>query len=307
MTKPGYVVPRWHLRHHLSLLLACTGLFLALANHSPAQGVVSVTDTTEWNPWVRPDGSIMTDPRADQQTGQAHSDFVGDTQVYGFLQKWGELNGVESLLFRARMDAFRTQSFNNSISLGFDLNNDGALNLFMRMDVTNQGAATLSFATPGNNLNTSPSTTSWGNWQGTINLVTSGPTATYNYQSIPEVFGTNGNDAYITWAISFQNLSNAIRTYAPGFGNFDDITPDTRLSFIAFTHNQQNALNQDLYGVTGGTTSTLTWAQLGASTAFVTPDGIIPEPAGFVQVSVLLSVSMWAVYGRRRPRTTIVG
>jgi len=258
-----------------------------------SQVVVSVTDTDGWNPWVKADGSLMADTVADQQTGQGSSDFVGDQTTPGFLQKAGQLGGEDSILFRMRMEAFRNQGFNNDILLGMDLNGDGSIDLFMRMD----GGTSIDFALPGNDLNISPSTTSVGTWQGPVSLTTS----TYDYSSIPEVFGTSGSDAYISFALSFANLQNAVRTYAVGFTDFV-MNYDTRIAFIADTSTQGNSLNQDLYGTTGNLSSNLTWGDLGASTAFVTPDGVIPEPAGFLQVTVLLGGVFWVCYGRRPPR-----
>ena len=78
------------------------------------------------------------------------------------------------------------------------------------------------------------------------------------------------------------------------------ITNATRMSFIASTSTQGNALNQDLYGTSGNTNSTLTWSQLGASTGFSLPSGIVPEPATYLQIGALLLVGGGVAWRQRR-------
>jgi hypothetical protein len=59
-------------------------------------------------------------------------------------------------------------------------------------------------------------------------------------------------------------------------------------------------LNQDIYGTAGNTSSSLTWAELGASTAMATPMGIIPEPATYAQVGFLLLTGGFVAWRQRR-------
>lgn len=266
-----------------------------LSSTANAQVAVSVTDTAGWNPWILPNETFMTDPQADQQTGQGQDDFVGSSTVAGFMQKSGTVNGANSIVFRARMDKYDSKGFRGNWINGMDLDGDGDMDLFMKLADTSQGT-TLSFALPGTGLNISPSTTSIGTWQGSITLTSS----TYNYQQVTtDQFGTTP-DAYVTFAVSFANLQTAIQTYAGAAFSSFTVDYSTRISFIAATSTQGNALNQDLYGTSGNTNSSLTWAQLGASTAFANTMGVIPEPATYAQLGVLLLAGGVVAWRQRR-------
>jgi hypothetical protein len=270
-------------------------LVVVCGSTAMAQLTVSVTDSSGWNPWIKPDGTWMTDPAADQQTGQGQDDFVGSATVAGFMQKAGLVGGMQSYLFRARMDKYDTKGFRGNWLNGMDLDGDGDLDLFMRL-ADASGGTSLSFALPGTGLNISPNTTTVGSWQGSLAMTAT----TFNYQQVTTDPFNGTADAYVTFAVSFANLQTAIQTYAgPAFSTFQ-VNDSTRISFIASTSTQGNALNQDLYGTAGNTTSSLTWAQLGAGTAFTTPMGIIPEPATYLQVGVLLAMGGIVAWRQRR-------
>jgi hypothetical protein len=276
-------------------LSSLVGCLLGIASAAFAQVTVSVTDTTGWNPWIKADGTWMTDPAADQQTGQGQDDFVGSTTVAGFLQKAGSLAGTQSYVFRARMDKYDSKGFRGNWINGMDLDGDGDLDLFMRLSDTS-GGTSVAFALPGTGLNISPSTTTIGSWQGATTLTAS----TYNYQQVTADQFNGTADAYVTFAISFANLQTAIQTYAGSAFSTFQVNDNTRISFIASTSTQGNALNQDIYGTAGNTSSTLTWAQLGASTGMTTPLGIIPEPATYAQVGFLLLTGGVVAWRQRR-------
>lgn len=262
-----------------------------------AQPVVSVTDTTGWTGWTKPDNTIMTDAAADQQTGQGSDDFVGDTTFAAFAQKAGTIGGVDHILFQARMNVYRAQGFASYITLGMDLDGNGSIDLMLGMDAKSS-QFNLKFATPGTGANTSPSTTTWGSFQGGVNLDAS----TYNYaETTTSTFGGN-NDALVNFGISFANLQAGIRAYAPAaFANFT-MTYNTTIAFVAWTTTQQNAVNQDMMGYTGKnyTKDTTTYADLGAITPPISPYGGVPEPATYAQLGLLLLAGAGITLWRRR-------
>jgi hypothetical protein len=58
------------------------------------------------------------------------------------------------------------------------------------------------------------------------------------------------------------------------------INQNSAINYVMATSTQNNSLNMDLNGVNGGTSSTLTFAQLGATADPFSPAGVaIPEPA----------------------------
>lgn len=263
---------------------------------SPGAQAMSLTDTTGWNAWTTAAGAVMTDSLADQQTGQGQDDFVG-----GFKQQAGYLGSdtVKSIMWQTQMAKYDSKGFNGSIELGMNLTGSGgAINLIMKVS---DKTGDITFATPGTGANDGPSTTSWGNFNttGVIALTASN----YNYSAVPTgttSYGTNTN-AFVTFAISYTNLQAAIRTYAgPAFSSFV-VNDLTALSFIAFTSTQGNAINQDLFGTTGNTSSTGTFASLGAGTSFIRPGGgPIPEPAAFFHLGGILGVGAMGFCLRRR-------
>jgi hypothetical protein len=249
----------------------------------------------------------MSDATPDQQTGQGADDFASDATYAGFYQKAGTIGGVDSLLFRARMDKFDgADQWGNggNIGIGMDVNGDGALDLIMMMSESsgnpNNRTRTLTWGDPGTGANTGPSTTSWTfPTQTAITLTTN---TTYDVMQTTDGSLLNGNaDMFMSFAVSFANLQSAVRAYTP-FTTFT-MAYDTRMSYIAFTSTQANSLNQDLFGTTGNTNSALTWAQLGAITGPANAWGVVPEPATYAQVGIFLLVAGLVVY-RRRKRVT---
>ncbi|MBI2814723.1 MAG: hypothetical protein HYX71_10605 [Opitutae bacterium] len=254
-------------------------------------------------------GSVIQDLQADQQTGQTTDDFVGDATYAGFQQKAGTVSGTDSILFRARFDTFTAaDKWGNggNFGIGMDLNGDGAIDLITMYSEGSGAVAgrsrTITFGQPGAGANNSPSTTTWTfPTQTAINLAVN---TTYDYVAATDFAGFNGTqDAWLTFALTFADLQNAIRTYATGFSTYT-VTYSSLISFIGFTSQQTNALNQDLYGAgVGGTTSATTFAALGALTAPINAYGSVPEPATCAQVGLLLLAAGVVAYRQRKPAT----
>ena len=298
-------------------------VFFGLMGSLRAQ-TITVGDSTGWNAW-KTGTNYMADPGGDQQTGQGTDDFIGNATVAAFQQKSGALASDPTnqyMLIRARMGKYTSGGFGSgngaNLSYGIDLTGDGALDLIV--DMNSKGSVNeVSFASPGAGLNDGPSTTSWGNFFGTITLSSN----TYDYRQTTDsiVLNSNGTSApgtengstgtsytansWVTFALSYAQLQTAIRAYAvdpTGAVNlstfvFNDWTP---LSFIAFTSTQGNAINQDLMGTEGNMNSSLTYAQLGVITNSVHPGGVIPEPASFFQLGGLLGAGLIGRAWRRR-------
>jgi len=271
-----------------------------------AQTAVSVSDTSGWNAWVKPDGQLITDPAGDQQTGQGADDFVGDTTYAGFYQKAGQVGGVDSLLLRSRMNKYdgpNQWGNGGNWGVGMDVDGNGSVDLIMMMSEgsgnVNNRTRTITWGQPGTGANTSPSTTTWTfPTQTAISLTTTG-NATYNVMQAYDGSAFSGTaDSLLTFAVSFASLQAAVRTYT-SFTTFT-MSYTTRLSFISFTSTQDNALNQDLFGTSGNTSSTSTWAQLGSITAPIDAYGRVPEPSTYAQIAGLLAAGAFVYWRRRR-------
>jgi len=299
------VKPTFHRSNFGAAALAVLWLnALAAGGALQAQTAVNVTDTTGWNPWVTASNTIMSDAYNDQQTGQGADDFVGDSTHAGFFQKAGTIGGVDHLLLRARMQKFDgADQWGNggNWGVGIDVQGDGSIDLVMMLSENsgnpNNRTRTITFGDPGAGANTGPSTTTWTfPTQTAINLTVN---TTYDVMQAGDgsTFGGNA-DAFVSFAVSFANLQAAIRAYTPETSFTVNYT--TRLSFISFTSTQNNSLNQDLFGTTGNTSSTQTWAQLGAMTGPMNSYGIVPEPSTYAQMAAMLGTASLLWWRRRR-------
>ena len=301
-------------------LLATLAFAFWASPRASAQGVISVADTTGWTAWITSSGAIMQDPLGDQQTGQGQDDFVGNTTYAGFQQKAGTLNGVDTVMFRARFDKFDgVNQWGNggNFGLGMDLDGNGSVDLVMVMSESsgnvNNRTRTITFGTPGAGANDGPSTTSWTfPTQTAINLTafsgSNGTTANYYTFGTTDAGNFNGNqDAWLTFGISFANLQSAIRTWAKAptgqassFWSTYNLTYNSTIAFIAYSTQQTNALNQDLFGTAGNTTATINFSQLGSITPPMDAYGRVPEPATYAQLGALLLAAGVIAWRRRK-------
>ena len=279
-----------------------------------AQTAISVTQDTGWNAWQTPAGARIQDPQTDQQTGQTTDDFVGDATYAGFQQQAGTIGGTDSIMFRARFDTISAaDKWGNggNFGIGMDFDGNGSIDLITMYAEgsgnVNGRSRTVTFGTPGAGANNSPSTTSWTfPTQTAINLTLN---TTYDLKAATDFAGFNGTqDAWLTIGLSFADLQNAIRTYAVGNFSTYTLSYTSQISFIGFTSQQANALNQDLYGAgVGGTTSTSTFASLGALTAPLDSFGNpppIPEPATYAQMGAFLLATGLMAYRKRKAAAT---
>lgn len=298
-------------------LFLIAGTFLLWTVSSKAQ-TLNATSNTGWTTWTFGGGS-MVDYLGDQQTGQGADDFVGDNGVYTMMSQAGKASfdpTNDYMFFRARMDQYTADDKwgnGGNWGIGMDLDGDGDLDLIVMMTESagnvNNRTRTVTFGTPGTGANTGPSTTTWT--FPTQTAITLTLNQTYDLQSATAVdsqsYGGNA-DSWLTFGLSFAQLQAGIRAYADDDANTATASPFanytlsyySRIAMISFTSTQNNALNQDLAGVNGGTSSTSTFAQLGAITPPMGPGGYIPEPATYAQIGVLLSAVGIGLYRRRR-------
>lgn len=287
---------------HLITILTVLGTLFGAALAS-AQTAVSVTDTTGWNAWAKADLSPLAEITTDQQTGQGADDFAADATTPGFYQKAGTIGGVDHLLFRARFDKYDgADQWGNggNFGIGMDVNGDGAVDLILMMSESSGKVSgrtrTLTWGDPGTGANTGPSTTTWTFPTQTATSLT--VNQTYDAMQAPDSNLNATPDMLLSFAVSFANLQAAVRAYTP-FTTFT-MTYSTRISYIAFTSTQANSLNQDLYGTVGNTSSTLTWAELGAITGPANAWGVVPEPATYAQMGTFMLAGLGLWWRRRR-------
>jgi len=274
--------------------------------------------------------TFLSDPRADQQTGQFADDLVGSaTNNPGFMMRFGTISGtaapttssgsaVQFVAFRTRLNEYNPTSYDNNAKqrFGMDADGDGDIDLFFGIDFNNNQAPTIGFQTPGTGSNSSPSTTTIGNnfipvfdaGDETVSsaLLTLSNSITFDYR---QVDGTNtpgftnfagknaavDADSYMTFAIPFLWLAEAVQD-ASGV----KITASSWLRFIAFTATQNNSINQDLFGSSGLTGTTRFDAPGGGFSEYTTATGTpVPEPATYGAVLVGLGL---AAFGLRRRR-----
>ncbi len=315
-------------------------LFFGLWAASVACGqTVSVTDATSTFYGMKlPSQAAMTDPFADQQTGQSQADIIGfsagttgvfvngattastlASNVYGFLVKSGTISGQGATpfeMFRFRyLDKNQNKTYQGSDTVvGMDLNGDGKPDFMVGADSTGN-TPSLIYLKPGTGANDAPNTTTISTYTTTAaTTLTAGTTFSYtlpddgNYDSVSGTAPSAHTNKIMTFAISFTNLQQAIRDMGTVNGTnwstfvFDASTP---VSFLAYTSGQANAFNQDLWGGNFTATSSATWTSLGAFTDIVTPSGAkVPEAGTVVQVGVMfctvLGIGLWRMRQRRQ-------
>lgn len=273
---------------------------------------IAVTDSTGWTAWSNSSGQIV-DSKGDQQTGQTTDDFVGNSTTYAaFQQKAGLLGGADTLMFRMRFDSFNAADRwgnGGNVGVGFDITGDGAMDMIM-MYTEGSGnvsgrSRVVSFGTPGAGANNSPSTTTWSfdDPSLNVNLVVD---STYDYvQTTGNVAGDTTPDAWMTIAVSFAAIEAAIQNIVPGYGSYD-FNYSSMVSYIGFTSQSPNALNQDMAGADksgSDSKTTTTFAALGALTPQVDAYGnpkAVPEAGTYLQVGVLLAAGAASLWRRKR-------
>ena len=294
------------------MLVAGSALLGALGTSAQAVTIDPSSSTAGWTPIAY--ASVLPDAADDQATGIPEADIVGNAAnpaAYFRFDDAGTPSGTDGFIaFRVRIGADKNPAgFDHFLGVGVDANSDGALDLFLAVD--NSGNPDrLGIFDAGAGANTSPSTTSINssplfsyalsvsNYHfGAVNA-TIDPSATSF-----DVDADANNDYFVSFVIPFANVVSALS--AQGVNGVDDASP---MRFVFGSSTQPNALNQDLGGPTGGTSSTQTWGQLGAmSNTLTSSGGFVPTPepgtASLVALG-LLALAVRTDHRRREPETT---
>jgi hypothetical protein len=290
--------------------------------------VITVTDPySAFTAVTRPGAVPMTDVSngtlsTDLQTGHNEADFISiapNTQAYvngsttlstvaqnvpGFMVTSGLLNGADATMFRFRfVDANNSKAYQGSYTLiGLDLNRDSKVDFIFGVN-SSSAPPVYDFLKPGTGANDGPSTTSVTKLTGgpSTAMTTSGAGQNFDYNG-PSASATVDNyqdqtlhpyaNAELTFAISWATLQAAIRAMGTVNGvNWSGFTVNasTGMSFIAYTTQQDNAFNEDIYGTSLNGSTTSTWAAMGAFSDDFTASGKpVPEAATVVQVGLFL-------------------
>jgi hypothetical protein len=268
----------------------------------PAIPVLSPTD--EWNGIVYP--GVTSDYPSDTQAVSLDLDLVGDVDHAAFYTRFDDnatplITNDGELGYRLRMAGNQSPAtFSGQAWIGADVNNDGALDLFVG---ANSGTLSINFAGP--DTNTSPNSTSIDStpfWSTPV----SG--SNFNWSEVNSTIDPDGTnfdidnggisepDYFLTFIIPFSQFAGAVNSLSLGF-TFDDTSP---VAYIAATATQGQTLNADLNGV-DGTSSNLTWTDLDAISPEIFVDGepVIPEPGTTVLFFALASGIFLFVQKRR--------
>jgi len=267
--------------------------------------IIPNSPTTQWVPILYGNNNFP-DPSSDQQTGSSESDIVGNAAHPPLYMRYSD-GGFGSptsgyLAFRLRVGADSMPAgYIGAAFVGMDANSDGRLDLLI--GVNNQGSGNqIGLWNPGAGLNLSPSTTSITS-PASVSYVEDG--SSYGFTAVNSTidppalsFDLNGDgrtDQFLSFVVPFSGVVTAM--VARGITGFDRDTP---FRLVAATATQDNSLNQDLSGATGGVNSSTTWEQLGALTLVysASSQGPIPEPSTMALVLVAAICLLFRV--RRR-------
>ena len=277
----------------LRALLAGGGLLGLAAEPAEAVPIDPSSSTVGWTPIAYP--TLLPDYSDDQRTGIPEADIVGDTVNPAFYFRFDDAGTPSTtdgaIGFRVRIGADKNPAgFDHFMGVGLDANADGALDLFLAVE--NSGNPDqLGIFDAGSGANTSPSTTSI-NSSPLVSYALS--VSNYDFDDVDatidptattfDIDADGDTDQFLTWVIPFGDLVAALS--GQGISGFDD---GSAMRFVLGSSTQPNALNQDLGGPNGGTSSTSTWSTLGAFSNFGSAAGgfaPIPEPNTATLVSL---------------------
>lgn len=283
----------------LSRLRRAIGLaaLLCWASSATAAPIVIDGPTTAWTPISYP--LLIPDFNDDEQTGSNEADVVGNDSrpaLYIQFDDGGTPDPTDgNIAFRLRLGAQQNPpGFSRFAAVGMDADGDGALDIFIGVD--NSGSSDrIEIYNGGLGGNTSPSTTTVVSVSTPITYTQTG--ANYDWSMINDTIepfqsdfdlDADGNtDYFLSWLVPFNDIVTLL-SGAPHGITIDENSP---VQYVVGTSTQDNALNQDLGGPDGGTTSALTWAELGAVSDPFIPTGVfVPEPGS-------LSLLLFGVLG----------
>lgn len=289
-----------------TIFLVVCSLAFAISGSAHGAMILVADDNTDWTAIAYPIVTTPDDPN-DHQTGISEGDIVGnDTGDPAVLTNFDD-NGTPAVLddgyigFRVRVGEDKPPSgFTSFFGVGMDADLNGDIDLFLGVDNAPSGSNQLGIFNPGTGANTSPDTTT---------IITT-PLVSYaendpiydNYdfsavttidplETNTDLDGGGKEDHYLTFVIPFDDVVAQLGILGI---TFDE---NSTVQYVFGTSTQTNALNQDLAGPNGGTTSSLTWDALGAISLEYSASGTpIPEPS----TALLLGLGLLSLAAARR-------
>ena len=264
-------------------------------------------DNTDWTAISYPVVTTPDDPN-DHQTGIAEGDIVGNNTGDPAVLTNFDDNGTPGvpddgyIAFRVRLGEDKPPAgFTAFFGVGMDADADGAIDLFLGVDNSPSGGGNqLGIFNPGAGANTSPDTTTIITTP-LVSYAENDPIYdNYDFSSVTTIdpletntdLDAGGNeDFYLTFVIPFDDIVAELGVLGIPFDETSTV------QYVFGTSTQTNALNQDLAGPNGGTTSSLTWDQLGAiSLEYNALGAPVPEPS----TAVLLGLGLVSLAAVRR-------
>jgi hypothetical protein len=272
--------------------------------------IVVTDDNTDWTAIAYPVVTTPDDPN-DHQTGIPEGDIVGNNTGDPAVLTNFDDNGTPGILddgyigFRVRVAGDKSPpGFTSFFGVGMDANTDGVIDLFLAVDNSSGGGADqIGIFDPGAGANTSPDTTTIIN-PSLVAYAENDPLDSiydnYNFSEVTTIDPLETNtdldaggkeDFYLTFVVPFGDIVAQLGILGIAFDE------NSTVQYVFGTSNQSNALNQDLAGPNGGTTSSLTWDQLGAISLEYSASGTpVPEPS----TAVLLGLGLVSLAAARR-------
>jgi hypothetical protein len=200
--------------------------------------------------------------------------------------------------FRVRLGEDQNPAgFGKNALVGIDANLDGALDIFV-MVRNNGNPNQLAIYDAGAGANTSPSTTTITS----TGLTYAETSSNYNWSAVDvtidpsatifDVDGDGNVDRFLSFAVPLQDLVNRLAVL--GINNVDQ---NTAFQYVLGTATNANTLNQDISGPNAGTSSSSTWAILGANSLGYSAAGTqVPEPG----TAFLMGLGLFGLGLRKR-------
>ncbi len=257
--------------------------------------------TTAWTPVAF--GSSPDWPN-DQGTGQDEADIVGNASNPAFYTAFDDA-GTAALTdgmlgFRVRLGADpNPPGFNKVAAVGIDANLDGALDVFVMVNNSqNPNAIGIFDAGPGATTPGGTTITSIGpTYAETPGVNYDWSPVTVNIDPSATIFDVDQDgrvDHFLSFAVPLQDLVNRLSAIG-----ITAVNQDTPFQYVIGTSTNANSLNQDIGGPNGGTSSSSTWAVLGATSLTYSAAGTpVPEPGTALLMGLGLFGLGWS--SRRR-------